>query len=134
MKRKGSSIILYNRSDQVLLLLRDNKPSIPYPDMWDLPGGHVEAYETPDNCIHREMVEEIELDVTACTLFREYDFTDRIEYVYMMETAIDPDKNPLHEGQKLQWFSLHELAELPMAYGFDLVLTDFYAARLGAQG
>ncbi|GMQ79629.1 MAG: hypothetical protein BMS9Abin03_055 [Thermodesulfobacteriota bacterium] len=42
MKRKGTSIIFVNDKKQVLLLLRDDKPGIPYPNMWDVPGGHVD--------------------------------------------------------------------------------------------
>ncbi len=48
MKRSGASIIFTNRRDEVLLLLRDDKPDIPYPNMWDLPGGHVDNGETPE--------------------------------------------------------------------------------------
>ncbi|NTU88060.1 MAG: NUDIX domain-containing protein, partial [Chlorobiaceae bacterium] len=44
MKRSGASIIFLNSRSEVLLLLRDNRPDIPYPDMWDLPGGHVEEH------------------------------------------------------------------------------------------
>jgi 8-oxo-dGTP diphosphatase len=130
MKRKGSSIIFYNGYNQVLLLLRDDNPAIPYPDMWDLPGGHVEPDESPDACIVREMLEEIELDVAGCTLFKIYEFSDRTEYVYMLETSITPDQVRLHEGQMLRWFSQSDLSGIPLAYGFDLVLSDFFAVRL----
>jgi len=36
MKRKGTSIIFVNDKKQILLLLRDDKPDIPYPNMWDV--------------------------------------------------------------------------------------------------
>jgi hypothetical protein len=36
MKRKGTSIIFVNDQKQILLLLRDDKPGIPYPNMWDV--------------------------------------------------------------------------------------------------
>ena len=42
----GAGIILLNRNNEVLLLLRDNKIDIPFPNMWDIPGGRVEESET----------------------------------------------------------------------------------------
>jgi 8-oxo-dGTP diphosphatase len=127
MKRSGASIIFTNRRDEVLLLLRDDKPDIPYPDMWDLPGGHVDNGETPEACIVREMLEEIETDVSGCSLHAVYDFSDRIEYIFHMELDADPETIPLHEGQCLRWFPSHEIAHLSLAYGFDLVLSDFFS-------
>lgn len=62
MKRGGTSIIFKNSRNEVLLFLRDDKPEIPYPNLWDIPGGHFEAGETPEACIVREMIEEIETD------------------------------------------------------------------------
>ncbi|RLC55082.1 MAG: NUDIX hydrolase, partial [Candidatus Cloacimonadota bacterium] len=58
MKRSGSSIIFVNDKKQILLFLRDDKAGLPYRNMWDVPGGHVEENETPKECIIREMKEE----------------------------------------------------------------------------
>jgi len=57
-KHSGASIIFVNDHKQVLLLLRDDKPGLPYRNMWDVPGGHIELGETPKQCIMREMKEE----------------------------------------------------------------------------
>ena len=38
----GAGIILLNSNNEVLLLLRDNKIDIPFPNMWDIPGGKME--------------------------------------------------------------------------------------------
>lgn len=127
MKRSGSSIIFRNRHDQVLLFLRDDKPEIPYPNMWDLPGGHVEPGETPFECIVREMMEEIETDVQLCTLLKVYDFPDRYEHIFFMHMDADAGSITLHEGQCLRWFSEQDLLELPIAFGFDLVLDDYFS-------
>ena len=54
MKRKGSSIIFVNDEGQILLFLRDNKPELPYSNMWDVPGGHVEADENPQNTLQKQ--------------------------------------------------------------------------------
>ena len=46
--KKIAAVILENDNDEILLYLRDKKPGIPFPDCWDLIGGHVEEGETPD--------------------------------------------------------------------------------------
>jgi 8-oxo-dGTP diphosphatase len=129
MKHLGTSIILRNSKNQVLLFLRDDKPDIPYPNLWDVPGGHIEADETPEECIIREMLEEIETDVSGCQRHSVYDFPDRIEYLFFMEFEADAETIPLHEGQCLRWYSEEEIRNLPLAFGFDLVLADFFEGR-----
>ena len=42
-KRQACTMFFLNPRGEVLLLLRDNKPGIPYPNTWDLPGGHVKG-------------------------------------------------------------------------------------------
>ncbi len=126
MKHRGSSIIFFNRFRQVLLVLRDNIPSIPYPGMWNLPGGHIEREETAEECIVREMLEEIEINVEGCDLFRLYEFSDRSEYVFMQQADFDLTKVVLHEGQMLRWFFRAEAGQVELAYGFDKVLADYF--------
>jgi 8-oxo-dGTP diphosphatase len=51
--------------DQIVTLLRDDKPGLPWAAMWDLPGGGVEEGESPLQAIIRETWEEVGLHVTA---------------------------------------------------------------------
>lgn len=43
--------------------LRDNIPTILYPGLWGLFGGHIEAGETPEIAVVREIAEEITYDL-----------------------------------------------------------------------
>lgn len=54
----GAGILILNSNNNVLLLLRDDKIGIPFPNMWDIPGGEVEKDETPEQAIRREINEE----------------------------------------------------------------------------
>ena len=126
MKRKGTSIIFVNDQKQVLLLLRDDKPDIPYPNMWDIPGGHVDDGETPEQCIVREMKEEMDLNLEEFQLLSVMEFIDRIEYTFWKKANLDLEKINLHEGQKLKWFTEFEARNTNLAYGFNEIIDDFF--------
>jgi len=78
MGNTGASIIFLNDTRQILLLLRDDKQSIPFPNCWTCRADQVEAVETPLECIQREMREELEMELEHPRLFRVYDLADRV--------------------------------------------------------
>src|SRR5690348_7601317 len=48
--------------NKILWVLRDNNPTIPNPDTWNLPGGtREESDESDEACLRRELAEEINL-------------------------------------------------------------------------
>jgi 8-oxo-dGTP diphosphatase len=53
---------------RVLVMLRDDRPDIPFPAHWDLPGGGREGGETPEACVLRETEEELGLRFDAVRL------------------------------------------------------------------
>ncbi len=50
--------------DQLVVLLRDNKPGLQFANMWDFPGGGREGDETPFECLQREVQEEFGIVLT----------------------------------------------------------------------
>ena len=108
------------------LLLRDDKPGIPYPNMWDIPGGHVEEGESPEQCIVREMKEEMDLNLKEFQLLSVMEFVDRIEYTFWKKLNLDIQNINLHEGQKLKWFTEFEGKDTKLAYGFNEIVDDFF--------
>lgn len=111
---------------EILLLLRDNIPSIPYPNMWDIPGGHVEEGETPEQCIVREMKEEMDLDLKGFQPFCIMELKDRTEYTFWKKANLDIDKIQLKEGQRLKWFTENEAINTELACGFNHIIEDFF--------
>lgn len=60
----GAKVALIS-GQSVLTLLRDDFATIPFPDMWDFPGGGREGDETPQDCVLRELHEEFGLRISA---------------------------------------------------------------------
>lgn len=53
----GAKIVLFH-GEELLTYRRDDRPDIPHPNCWDLPGGGREGDETPEQCALRELREE----------------------------------------------------------------------------
>lgn len=47
----------------LLTCQRDDRPGLPWPGLWDLPGGGREGDETPEACLLRELSEEFGLSL-----------------------------------------------------------------------
>ena len=60
----GTKVALI-RGDAIVAYLRDDKPGIPFPGLWDLPGGGREGDEDPITCLLREVEEEFGLTIPA---------------------------------------------------------------------
>jgi len=123
-----------NPSGEVLLFLRDNSPSIPFPNRWDLPGGKVESGETPRECIIREIKEEIGYTLIDPRLFRVTEFTDREEHTFCQCADFNINDIMLTEGQRPKWFSqseIHNLKPDAIAFGFRPLLLEFFKVHRG---
>ena len=65
----GCKIALFCE-DRILTILRDDKVSIPWPNMWELPGGGREGDESPFECVAREVYEELGIHlIEECLLW-----------------------------------------------------------------
>jgi 8-oxo-dGTP diphosphatase len=133
MKEKVSCVvaILANPQGLILLQQRDDTPGLPFAGYWSMPGGKVEDGETPDEAIHRELVEEIELHVPL-KLWKVYkrpgpNLTVIVQYVYTGRITQEVHYLAVNEGQALRYVDSHEFSELPIAYGFDKLLEEFFA-------
>ena len=125
-----AAIILENDEGKFLLYLRDNKPDIPFPDHWDLIGGHIEEGETPEEALLREVKEELDLDLKEYTFYRKYeclngDAYENIKYIYFGKINLPIEKVTLLEGVRPQYFSKEEIPNVKFANILKKIVLDY---------
>jgi len=64
----GSKIALF-KGREILVYRRDDNPGIPFPGLWDLPGGGREGDETPEECAFREVFEEFGISIKSNRIY-----------------------------------------------------------------
>jgi 8-oxo-dGTP diphosphatase len=127
-KYQGCTMLFLNPRREVLMLLRDDKPGIPYPNMWDLPGGHLQKGEGPREGICREMQEELPgVELGNFRPFQVVEFPERIDHLFW--TRLDVPEEELNwvlrEGQRVIWMSLGAIRGVKVAFGLKDVLEVF---------
>ena len=123
---QGAALIIINNKNEILLMLRDNIPEIPVPDMWDIPGGHVELNEDPEQTIKREMMEEMGFDAGEIYFFRKYGRENLTDNIFWKRADLNPDIIILKEGQRIKYFTREEIKDLHLAFNYNEVLEDFF--------
>lgn len=66
----------------LLVYQRDSNPNIPYPGLWDLPGGGRENDESPEECVLRELQEEFALSLTEDRLIYRRDYYSKERSIF----------------------------------------------------
>ncbi|MEQ1735669.1 MAG: NUDIX domain-containing protein [Rhodoglobus sp.] len=107
MVRDGRALLVHRSPDREV-----------YPGVWDFPGGHVEAGETPATALVRELAEELGVVVVAPT--RDSDLVLdgdgwHLEVWIVTSWVGEPRNAQPDEHDDLAWFSLAEALALDFA-------------------
>jgi len=131
---RGVSAIPVNAEGKILLQLRDDRPDLNYPNCWTTLGGAVEAGETFDEAIRRELLEEIEIDLPV-QLWKTQNYpvelrgrsyiVDICTYVGRIDLPVSEIK--LNEGQALGYFALADLDTIQIGFNFEPLFREFFA-------
>ena len=111
-----SAVALIDPDGRILLAQRPEGKSLA--GLWEFPGGKVEAGETPEACLIRELKEELGIDTwQSCLAPLTFASHSYDEFHLMMplfacrkwQGIVTPQ-----EGQKLAWVRANELRNYPM--------------------
>ncbi len=134
------SVILTSADGRILLQQRDDKPDLHYPGWWTIFGGYVEDDETPEAAIHRELMEELGIDLPAAH-WRIYDCPVRSisgevhtrNYVFTAALDRPVESLTLREGQGMRLFTPEEAAPLVLAFAQHLIVRDYVREKCGVS-
>ncbi|MDJ0799384.1 MAG: NUDIX hydrolase [Calothrix sp. MO_167.B12] len=93
------AIAILHQDDKFLMQLRDNIPGILYPGYWGLFGGHIEAGETPQQAVKREILEEITYELPPTfSEFGIYADENVLRHVFHAPLSVELEQLVLNEG------------------------------------
>ncbi|WP_089158133.1 NUDIX domain-containing protein [Micromonospora sp. NBS 11-29] len=109
--------------DGAVLLVHRSPTRRAYPDVWDLPGGHVEAGESELTALAREMHEELGVRIVAESASRLGDWhagsgadAVRVSVWQVGDWVGSPTNRAPDEHDDIAWVGLGELGGLALAH------------------
>ncbi|HXG54151.1 MAG TPA: (deoxy)nucleoside triphosphate pyrophosphohydrolase [Vicinamibacterales bacterium] len=100
------------RRDDAFLVTR-RQPGVHLEGYWEFPGGKCDAGESFADCLRREMLEELDVDVRPGLeiLTTEHVYPERIVELHFFECELLGDPRPL-VGQEMKWVRRQDLRTL----------------------
>lgn len=128
------SAILQSPDGRFLLQLRDDNPKIQYRNFWTAFGGAIEPGETPEQCLRRELEEEIGFIAKDVTPWRIIPWKGFLVHVF--EVPIDKEVSDLvlNEGADMRFFTKDDILGMDLAFCFSEVYLDYFDERAKLRG
>lgn len=121
----GVKAAIINNKNEVLLLQRSEKSS--RPGGWDLPGGSVDANESPEQATIRETFEETGIEITAAKTVASglIPAEDPIVILGFGATVEDPEVTLSWEHQSYEWVPVDELSETELPGPYQQIVYEY---------
>ncbi|MBN1108832.1 MAG: (deoxy)nucleoside triphosphate pyrophosphohydrolase [Bacteroidales bacterium] len=122
--------IIRNEDQEVLVVQRDEKSDHPF--KWEFPGGKINDGETEEECIVREIREELSIDIVICGRMEEVDHDYGKKHIVLIPFICDTlDELPLlFEHNAFRWMLPSGLRELDLLDA-DVIVAEKYLEQTG---
>lgn len=111
----GAFALIFNNQKQVLLTKAkvSEKKGKDYENIWSMPGGALEFGETCEECLKREIKEEMGIKISNIKLlnYNDYIKTDKHWLALNFSASTDEEAKNLEKdkNEKIAWFDLDDL-------------------------
>lgn len=129
MMLKVTCAIIRNEDNEVLAVQRDRNTDHPF--KWEFPGGKVKAGESEEECIIREIREELTMDIVICSRMEDVDYDYGKKHILLIPFVCDTldDLPVLTEHASFKWLPPGRLRELDLSEA-DVIVADNYLRRI----
>jgi len=115
-----------------VVLLRNER------DEWELPGGKLEPSESPEECLAREIAEELALAIEPLSILDSWVYTivPGVHVLVLTYGCLESSRDEAalsDEHKELRWFKLAEVDSLRMPEGYKASIRS-WSANLRASG
>ena len=122
----GCSIII-NDDDNKILIAQRSKSKKKFSLLWETVGGALEDNETPEECIRREVREEINCCIQNLKLFKVYIINQDNRYVLIVYTGeINEQIQYNLEIEQIRWINKFEIQKFNFCCNESEKLLDYY--------
>lgn len=96
------------------ILITQNNCNSEHPFQWEFPGGKINIAESPENCIQREIMEELALEIEILGTMKpiKYDYGFKNIKLFPFLCSIKKGKIQLNEHNDFMWIEFEELKNI----------------------
>ena len=104
------AIIFHNEK----LLVVQNSSDSDHPFQWEFPGGKINIGETYEDCIKREIIEELEIEIEIYQKLNSVEFDYGFKQIVLIPflCSIKNGEIKLNEHNAFKWINVNELGEI----------------------
>jgi 8-oxo-dGTP diphosphatase len=124
--------IIRNEDNEVLVVQRGEKSD--HPLKWEFPGGKLKDGESEDECIIREIKEELSIDIVICSRMTDVEYDYGVKHILLIPFICDTlDELPiLSEHIAYKWVAPADMKKIDFAEA-DKVVADNYLKSIKTE-